>query len=71
VEQRNPREYLYSENAVVFKVRQFESVPPGCEITYSCIGVNGEDPDVKCDIPGVTTWDGIFDGDKDDGTFTF
>ena len=30
-----------------------------------------EDLDVICDIPGVTTFDGIFNGEDTDGTWTF
>lgn len=46
-------------------------MPPGCEITYTCVGVSGPDLDVQCDIPGVTTFDGVYDGQNTDGTWTF
>ena len=69
--QKNPTDYLYSERPSVFTISKFESIPPGCEIQYTCLSVDGPDESVQCDIPGVTTWDGIYDGDQNDGKFTF
>ena len=30
----------------------FTTWPPGCDITYECTGVEGEDPDVQCQTEG-------------------
>ena len=49
-------------------------MPPGCDITYNCIGVSAPfttDWPIKCDISGVTTFDGVEDGDSNDLTWTF
>ena len=70
--QADPAPYYYSNTPAQFTITQFESVPPGCEIRYECIGVaGGPSPNVQCAIPGVTTFDGLYDGDSTDGTFTF
>ena len=40
-------------------------------MTYFCSRISGIDPAVTCDIPGVTSFDGVYDGGLTDGTFTF
>ena len=63
-EQINPPAYLYDRKPFSFTpYPPFESVPPGCDITYTCLGTDSLD--VRCFIPLVTTFDEI------DGTWTF
>lgn len=67
--QVNPPPYYFDlrDGPLVKKINPFSSIPPGCDITYSCVGVTGPDPDLACDIPGVTT----FDGDHGISKWTF
>ena len=52
-------------------MNHFTPTPSDCEVTYECISIKGVDEKVKCHMPGVTTFDGILDGEDTDGTFTF
>ena len=63
---------MYSVLPTVFTLNQFVSVPPGCPIIYDCIGVSPAtadpiSPNVQCNVPGVASFDGIYDGDTTDG----
>ena len=53
--QINPAAYFYEDEPAVFTLTQFESVPPGCAITYNCLETDSTD--VECTIPDVTTFD--------------
>ena len=61
--QTNPRTYFFEPEPVVFTLNPFQSVPPGCDITYSCFATDSTD--VRCSINEVTTFD------ETDGTWSF
>ena len=60
--QTDPDPYSYEVEPLIFNLNRFESVPPGCEIRYTCVS-----SDFFCEIPGVAT----FDGELEQGTWTF
>ena len=69
--QKNPLPYKYSTWPATFKIRKFVTEPEGCEVTYACNGVDGPDSDVGCNVEGVAQFDGVYDGDESDGTYSF
>ena len=50
--------YIYDLEPFVYEVSRFESIPPGCDITYTCMQVTGPGLEsFSCDIPDVSTFD--------------
>ena len=70
-DQVDPPAYHWMPDGVSFTITPFVTQPAGCDVVYSCHSIAGIDRNVQCNIPGVTTFDGVYDGDDSDGTFTF
>ena len=69
--QTGPAGDTYSGNPITFNLNQFDITPSFCEVQYSCASVaflGGGASVLDCDY---VTFDGVFNGDANDGVLTF
>ena len=54
--QKNPENYYYTEDGTTFTVTPLIIDPSVCQITYSCISVDGPDSDVRCEDKNIVNF---------------